>query len=135
MGFAPQDQIQKPDNKTIRQQDDDGGETRPMPNMAHLERDQRSGRKDHEQFRPALLQINANAFSEENGGIKKREKSWRAELPIFEHILQFIQQKMNSFAVSEENFLVCPIRNRVQPARATVQEEERKAEDEQEQPL
>jgi len=67
--------------------------------MPRFQWNQRSGCENHEQFRPALLQINTDAFGTENGRIKKCEQSRSAEIPILDHTLKFVQQINNRPAV------------------------------------
>jgi len=45
---AFEDAIQEPDNETVRQQDERAYQTRPMPEMTNLNRDQPGSRENHQ---------------------------------------------------------------------------------------
>ena len=108
-------------------------ERRPMPKMMNLERNQRRGREDHEKFRPALLQINARPFGEQNRRIKERDQAGDPQLPARDHVLQPIEQIERRPAVHERQFIARPVADFLQPLRAAVQKKQRNSDTEEEQ--
>ena len=59
-------EIQEPDNETVRQQNERAYQTRPMPEVTKLNRDQPGSRTNHQQLGPTLLHVNADSFGEED---------------------------------------------------------------------
>ena len=106
MRCPSQDAIQKPDDETIYHQDYERDDARRVPQMPRLQRNQRSGGENHEQFSPTFLQINANAFGKENGGIEKCEQGRSAKIPAFDHVLKLVQEVNNRPTVQQEKFVL-----------------------------
>src|SRR5512143_248967 len=71
--------VQEPDNETIYQQDEHPYESWMMPNVTYPEGNQGRCRKYHEQFRPALLHVNADSFGKKHRRVKKRQKTRGAQ--------------------------------------------------------
>ena len=130
MRCPPQDAIQKPDDETIYHQDYERDDARRVPQMPHLQRNERSGGENHEQFSPAFLQIDSYPFGKENAGIEKCEQGRSAETPAFDHVLKLVQQINNWPAMQEEKFVARPIRDGIEPARPAINKEQRKTENE-----
>ena len=105
-------------------------DARRVPQMPRLQRNQRSGGENHEQFSPAFLQINANPFGKENGGIEKCEQGRSAKIPAFDHVLKLVQEVNNRPTVQQKKFVTRPVRDRIEPARSAINKEQRKTENE-----
>jgi len=99
--------------------------------VAHFEGDQGTGGEYHQKFGPPLLQVNANAFSEENRGIEKAKVSSGAQKTTArESSLQAVEQKMHCFAVLEQDFVGYPVRKVIHPNSARIQKQNRNSEHE-----
>src|SRR5437016_6365643 len=127
--------IQKPDDKTVGQQDERAYQSGPMPEMTYFDRNQRACRENHEVLRPALLHVNAESLSEKNCRIEKRQKTCGAQSAPCQHGLQFMQQKRDSLAVLEQNFVCSPTRQGVYPAGPRVEKKQRDAQDQEQHSL
>src|SRR6266404_840012 len=123
--FAPQNEIEKPNNKAIDGENEHGTKTRMMPSVAYFEGDEGRGRKYHQEFRPALLHVNANSFGKKNCRVKKRQKPRRTQRASGKHRLQFVEQIIHSPAVFQQDFVSGPVRQSIHPAGTHVQEKQR----------
>src|SRR5579864_6812669 len=103
-----------------------------MPNMPDLQRNQRSGRENHQELPPKFLHVNADTFGKEDAAIKQRECARRAQCAARQHVLQFVQKKNDVPAVMQKQLVVCPVGDLIEPDRAAVQKQKRKAEEKQE---
>src|SRR4051812_7700163 len=103
-----------------------------MPDIPHLERDQRCRRKYHQQFRPSLLHVNAYSFRKKNRRVKERQKTSAPQHAACEHGLQFVEQVVDGLAVLHQNFVSAPVRHGIHPAGTCIQEEKRNTEQKQE---
>ena len=91
-----------------------------VPDMSDFQRNQRAGREDHQKLRPPFLHVNADAFGKKHRTIKKRENSSGSQCAAGQHILQFVEEKNHVLAVVQQQLVVCPIRNLIEPNRAAV---------------
>ena len=82
--FASQDAIKEPNNEAVGQQNNRNTKTRPDKKVTHFQRNQRRRRDDHEKFRPAFLEINANAFREQDRRIKQCDHRRRLQRPTLQ---------------------------------------------------
>ena len=117
--------VQEPDDKTVREQNERAHETRAMPQMPNFDWNQRCGRENHEELRPALLHVNADSFGEKNCRIKKRQKTCGPQGAAGEHGLQFVEQIGNRLAMFQQNFVSGPIRQGIDPAGPRVEKKQR----------
>src|SRR5947207_433969 len=107
--FAPQNEIEKPNNKAIDRENEHGSKTRMMPSVAYFEGDEGRGRKYHQEFRPPLLHVNADSFGKKNCRVKKRQKTGGMQRTARQNGLQFIEQVGDSPAVLQEDFVGGPV--------------------------
>src|SRR6266487_5793557 len=117
--------IQKPNDETVHQQNERSYDSWMMPNVTYLEGNQGRCRKYHEQFRPALLHVNADSFGKKYRRVKKRQKTRGTQRPAGEHGLQFIQQIIHCLAVFQQDFVSGPVRQGIHPAGPRVEEKQR----------
>src|ERR1043166_5161547 len=125
------DGIEEPNNETVRQQNEHTDQIRMMPNIPHFERDQRCRRKYHQEFRPSLLHVNADAFRKKNRRVKERQKTSASHYAACEPALQSIEQVVDGLAVLHQNFVSGPVRQGIHPAGTCIEEEERNTEQKQ----
>lgn len=130
MRCSSQDAIQKPDDETIYHQDYERDDARRVPQMPRLQRNQRSGGENHEQFSPAFLQINTDTFGKKNGGIENCEQRGSAKIPAFDHVLKLVQEVNNRSTMQQKKFVTRPVRDRIEPACSAINKEQRKTENE-----
>src|SRR5204863_8945362 len=116
--------IQEPDDKTVRQQNECTYDSWMMPNVTYLKWNQGRRCKYHKQFRPALLQVNADSFGKKYRRVKKRQKTRGTQRPTGEHGLQFIQQIIHCLTVFQQDFVSGPGRQGIHPATPRVQEKQ-----------
>jgi len=120
---TPEYEIEEPDNKTIGEQQQYWSENRTVesqavPDVSHFQRDQRAGGEDHQKLGPAFLHINADPFGKKHTAIKERQNSSSVQRAPGQDVLQFVEQKNDRFAVSEQKLIVRPIRNLIEPKRS-----------------
>src|SRR6266508_2094733 len=100
-----------------------------MPKVTYLEWNQGSCRKYHEQFRPALLHVNADSFGKKYRRVKKRQKTRGTQRIACENGLQFVEQIRHSLAVLQQDFISGPVRQSIHPPGTRVQEKQRNTKD------
>ena len=121
--------IQKPDNETVREQNERAHQTGAVPEMPNLYWDKRRRRKDHKELCPALLHVNADSFGKKNSRVKKRQKTCGPQRAPCEHGLQFVEEVGHSLAVFQQDFVRNPIRRRIHPAGPCVEKKQRNTQD------
>src|SRR5438477_1369750 len=102
-----------------------------MPDVPDFQRNQGRGGENHQKLGPSFLHVNADAFGKQYRAIKKRQDSGRAQRAARKRVLQLVQQKNYIFAVMQEQLVVRPIGNLIEPNRPAIEEEKRKAQQKQ----
>src|ERR1051325_5077369 len=100
--ISPQHKPQKPDDETVRQKNEETHQTRAVPNMPDFQRNESGGCTNHQPFSPSFLQIHPDAFREQDGAVKERQKGGRAQGATGEYFLEAVQEKPDRFAVRSE---------------------------------
>src|SRR5205807_5846356 len=106
--------VEEPDDEAVGQKQNHRSKHWPvknqsMPDVSYFQRNQRTGREDHQKLRPAFLHVNADPFGKKDRAIKKREDPSRAQRAAGERILQFVEKKNDVPAVMQEQLIVRPI--------------------------